>query len=1284
MFFSPIPQVTAAVVRARVHFLSEGVCGEEHHRHFSPRGCWWLLSQGKAASRAHPYAIPFLEQIGLTDDNMVEAFEKKFWRRSFEVLFPQLVCHKWGASDLLWVSVKHLPGTLDAEGKPVTEGGRPDHNNIVTSDVSWKYGSLALRRFIDNGANLFNELSRVWDEDYLARTLLGVQVLTRASMKASLAEKRPALGVHAVNDIAKNMFGAGDGEDDDDEDEEEEDAHASQSSQSASRNTQSSDSGSTGATNGAAVPANPSTDIGTRTNLPQTDRCMPVTEPQGRDGIVSKVEVLTQDFMSLRISQSSKPFNKREMKQIRHLHYETAQVLRQGGDEITATPKGGGTPLQFVRVAKSKGGTSKSTISRATAAAKHVLKKQSDGSDAKVSAAVEKKVAENMDNVIVEFDSKMRQLIVPDEGDQLAISEIVGSDNKVRLMNSLIAKTTGFLMVKPGFSLAKATDSDLPSFVISTEQLLVDGKKKPRRTFRVKSISEVISSEIQRIINSGCFVASSKICKVDDDKILVRFLGDKGGTFMQFKFGLSVMNQPDPNSTSALELLGTMEAFDTYPNLHDALFKHWKLELDLLFSGTDTDYRCDYDDGDGEQVEAEAAIQGETGGTTTTSTGDGNDDGDGVDNANEINNNDSAGNDGLPRVLCAMDGDGEDSKCVCAVVVSSSVVEPPAEPLAFDPSDSPEPSIDAITESGASLRYLSHEGKIWGLASLQDDTLGIGNVHKFHRSLPIEDLKLKAYKLLSLLGGDIEFLHTVLGLQSCSATWPCLYCLIKLEELRKSTNFKSGKLRTLSKMKEMLGKVLAGSSIKEKKKLARDNGSHIHNPLIPAGRKRVSFPVLHLVLGIFKKLWDELMMEVQKVDKENCQDMTAIQKARDNLRLWVEDRKKDEEAAKNELDKAEEKRKAAYNQYQEVCNRHVNFGSQEERVQYGIAYDSTKKLLDAARAEKNAAKSNYQQYKSPFYDAVSDVLDGLNAFVNTKRGVGEHAAEETISKQPISAKHNPFYGQSFNGNDTMRLLANVERIFEAIVEAQGDAVTEDVEKKYAQHKKCWDLFAELAPLLRTTRRLSPAEEETLLKLIDDFLVAYEAINASITIKIHILVHLFLFLDEYGPPGLFAEDSIESGHAVINQLGRRYAPLDEKRRIQQILRAWKGRKIVRGGGENKKKKAKAAAASSDGTGSKKRKHLQGSGAGDGSAVEEATVKAIARCVGILTDVEDGNDDEGEHGNREIQIPRDLYRCEKCSEHLDEDKEVPVCFRELHDLLYHRATEDKHYAKKQKIE
>mmetsp|Transcript_28455 Transcript_28455/g.66784 ORF Transcript_28455/g.66784 Transcript_28455/m.66784 type:complete len:240 (+) Transcript_28455:289-1008(+) len=94
----------------------------------------------------------------------------------------------------------------------------------------------------------------------------------------------------------------------------------------------------------------------------------------------------------------------------------------------------------------------------------------------------------------------------------------------------------------------------------------------------------------------------------------------------------------------------------------------------------------------------------------------------------------------------------------------------------------------------------THEGKVWGIASLEDeqDGMGIGNLHKFDREIPIELVEIKPCKLLSLLGGDIEFLHTVLGLQSCSSTWPCLHCLIKLEDLRKATNFQSGPLRTTS------------------------------------------------------------------------------------------------------------------------------------------------------------------------------------------------------------------------------------------------------------------------------------------------------------------------------------------------------------------------------------------------------------------------------------------------------------------------------------------------------
>jgi hypothetical protein len=49
-----------------------------------------------------------------------------------------------------------------------------------------------------------------------------------------------------------------------------------------------------------------------------------------------------------------------------------------------------------------------------------------------------------------------------------------------------------------------------------------------------------------------------------------------------------------------------------------------------------------------------------------------------------------------------------------------------------------------------------------------------------------------------------------------------------------------------------------------------------------------------------------------------------------------------------------------------------------------------------------------------------------------------------------------------------------------------------------------------------------------------------------TIKIHMLVHHFIeMLDRYGSIGLFAEDGIESIHAVINTIAQQYAYLDPK-------------------------------------------------------------------------------------------------------------------------------------------
>jgi hypothetical protein len=49
------------------------------------------------------------------------------------------------------------------------------------------------------------------------------------------------------------------------------------------------------------------------------------------------------------------------------------------------------------------------------------------------------------------------------------------------------------------------------------------------------------------------------------------------------------------------------------------------------------------------------------------------------------------------------------------------------------------------------------------------------------------------------------------------------------------------------------------------------------------------------------------------------------------------------------------------------------------------------------------------------------------------------------------------------------------------------------------------------------------------------------------------------LEMYGTIGLFSEDAMESIHAVVNALARRYAALDTERRVIQSTRSMEGRK-----------------------------------------------------------------------------------------------------------------------------
>jgi hypothetical protein len=86
----------------------------------------------------------------------------------------------------------------------------------------------------------------------------------------------------------------------------------------------------------------------------------------------------------------------------------------------------------------------------------------------------------------------------------------------------------------------------------------------------------------------------------------------------------------------------------------------------------------------------------------------------------------------------------------------------------------------------------------------------------------------------------------------------------------------------------------------------------------------------------------------------------------------------------------------------------------------------------AALTRQKEADVSRKQINSRAADAYSKLFDVMASFVKTKQGPIGRALEWTVANFPISAKHNPYCGGAFNGNDCMRLPANVVDIFKNV------------------------------------------------------------------------------------------------------------------------------------------------------------------------------------------------------------------------------------------------------------
>ncbi len=211
-----------------------------------------------------------------------------------------------------------------------------------------------------------------------------------------------------------------------------------------------------------------------------------------------------------------------------------------------------------------------------------------------------------------------------------------------------------------------------------------------------------------------------------------------------------------------------MEAFDTHSNLKSAIFNHYKSELQWL---------CQTEEGKEPHLMIVFKVQDTT---------------------------------KIPVVVEVFSGLVESHFLHDVVEVDNEVAE--VKPDFF------------ATELGCSLvnhcSFCHRSDNLLGLAFM-DSSGSVISVSKFSTNVSIDDLEaltFAQFKLHVILNADIEFIHTVLGLQSCSAKYPCCLCLIPLDALRKDRSEGGGNnLRSREQMQKHLENVSKGGSLAQKK-----------------------------------------------------------------------------------------------------------------------------------------------------------------------------------------------------------------------------------------------------------------------------------------------------------------------------------------------------------------------------------------------------------------------------------------------------------------------------------
>jgi hypothetical protein len=143
----------------------------------------------------------------------------------------------------------------------------------------------------------------------------------------------------------------------------------------------------------------------------------------------------------------------------------------------------------------------------------------------------------------------------------------------------------------------------------------------------------------------------------------------------------------------------------------------------------------------------------------------------------------------------------------------------------------------------------------------------VSNMAKINNTITIDN---EVYKIKFLLGGDMKFLHTVMGLNSCNSNNPCLWCKLNKDLFSKSSTVALHEIQGLKRNSEEQKNHLKHVFIGETQSMLGYSKERIFDFI---DFEDCVFDTLHLLLRIVEKMMKLFVTELENLDHNNSTDI---------------------------------------------------------------------------------------------------------------------------------------------------------------------------------------------------------------------------------------------------------------------------------------------------------------------------------------------------------------------------------------------------------------------------